>query len=307
MSIAPLTDMDSGPLMEGLVEKLRSMTENKDLSIKTTEIPDGAMKGRVMIEVQTKAGFRLLELPPELRERIYGYVFAEPTAIQIGISSTMFRDEGFHPPKTYGTVKLTCGPNFRNDKTHKGQSWNGRTAKWTGGPPNPLSLLLVNKEIHAEATPVAYRTNRFVFQNNVFNRVDRFVETIGSSVQHLGEVEFRKIGSIKQLKHIMYALRDAGALRRLYISRRFIFLNVVHDARDAKDPDSWACAFHRLIRLFLVDLKKKYNASNRLWKVSDVVQFIDDPLGWESDTFKVGFPAFEVAFREIARAYLDEE
>ena len=300
--------MPNSVSLERMVEQLRSQNHN-DFSIKTTVVPDGTMQGQLIIEVQTKVGFRLLDLPPELRERIYGYVFAERKGYQIDIYSGSFsRKRGVERGPTEST-KLVCGPNFRNRKTHMGQIWDHQTAKWIGGPPSGLSLLLVNKQIHHEAAPVAYRTNRFIFKNEVFSRVDRFVEVIGTSAKHLGEVEVQKVRGFKQLKQILGALENASGLHRLYLPERLVYREAKEAAKDPQDPESWACAFHKVIRLFLMELKKKYKASNRVWRVSDIVQFtrgtawLNDMAGQSREDFEV----FEGAFREIARAYLDEE
>ncbi|PPJ56977.1 hypothetical protein CBER1_00497 [Cercospora berteroae] len=308
MSTTPAHNKGTKIPMERLVRQLRLSKKNKDLSFRTTVIPDGAMKGRVIIEVLTKAGFRLFDLPPELRERIYGFVFAEPTGYKIDIYRSSIRMDAQRDfLEGIFLKKVVHGGDFRNVRTHKGQKWDDQRLKWIGGPPNVLSLLRVNRQIHAEATPVAYGTNRFVLYSNKFACAQRFIRVIGPSAQFLRDIQIRDISSLKQLHHILMALSNAPGVRRLVVPDLLATVSARSAAKNHDNPDSWACAFHKVIRLDLMDIKKKYKASNRCWRASDFIQFANESAPLDVAQLDKDFEIFEAAFREIARAYLDEE
>ena len=288
--------------MDQVVLRLQADPENRDLCFKQTIIIDGTGKGRYMIEVLSMVGFRLLELPPELRERIYGFALPQPTTYDI---------------KTYTTMDATCNRasktkvvstnTFLSHDSHRGQKFDHANAKWRGGPPSELSLLLVNKQIHAEATPFFYRSNCFRFHTKIGARINLFIETIGPSVQHLGEIKLDKV-SIPQLKEVLVLLKAATGLRKLHLGMEgdsLLLKQVAGKAKDEGDPVSWACAFNKVVSNFLIELKKAYRASNRSWKAADVVQFVKSDSRFVSAT-KWKVDLFEETFREIARGYLED-
>lgn len=285
---------------EELVKQLSWKIDNAHLRFTVVTVLDGALKGQVVIQGIPRVGSLLLDLPLELRDRIYSYVFARQTDITI---------------KSYAGrngVKLVSGSDFRTPSCHPGQKWNRLQGKWNGGPPSEFSVLLANKQIHAEATPVAYRLQAFKFRSHPSVRVPHFVELVGTSVRHLGVVKLENT-NIQGFKAILQALKGATGLHKLHIpAHDFVFEHIKYKAKNFDDPVSWACAFNKLISNFLLDLQKAYKASNRSWKAVDVVQI---ERTWYTDRSSMRYryskkmlselDLFEAAFKEITAGYLE--
>ncbi|KAI5368134.1 hypothetical protein Slin15195_G032670 [Septoria linicola] len=302
--------------IDRLIQQLLGYPNNSSsLGIRATTIPDGIMKGKVVIEVVTKAGFRLLDLPRELRERIYDFTFERPGKLEIKDISWYKYDRmnGRWPSGNKGNKhRKVIGAGLRDKQAHLGQDWDSNLAKWIGGKPSEFSLLLTNKQIHAEATPTAYRANHCVFRTRVTTSLPMFLNVIGPSIKYLQEISIgnddrphKDLLSLAQLRDHLVVLKAATGLRKLYlVPDKLVLLWAKVRAKDPSNPDSWACAFNKIVSNFLLDLKKAYKASGWSWKAADVIQFVD--TGRPSETEKQQLAQFEAAFREIARGYLED-
>lgn len=298
---------------DALVKKLSSDLDTAHIRFIATTVLHGALKGKVVIHGESRIGCLLLELPLELRERIYG--FALPNS------------ETFHIKKRRypGTLE-----DKDSDSAHEKLLKSLQRSRVRA-----LSLLMVNKQIHAEATPLVYRSNCFEFKKNIGSKIHPFIKLIGPSVQHLGEVKLHHI-SIPQLKEVLVLLKPATGLRKLHLPIGQTYLNlagsphsrlyqydllldqVKRKAKVKDDPVSWACAFNKVVSNFLMDLNKAYKASDRSWKAADVVHFVRfiphrRPVHWSEESHRrtrlkleADLDKFEETFREIARGYLED-
>ncbi|KAK4614061.1 hypothetical protein CLAFUW4_09474 [Fulvia fulva] len=123
--------------------------------------------------------FRILDLPAELRLRIYEYVLKEQDTISI-----LYINRTISP----GVYKMEfVRPGHRRDKHHRGVIWDRRSRGWVPAPPSPTALLLVNKQINAEATKVLYGSNRFKFADLFCLR--EFIELLGDRAQWFQHIE----------------------------------------------------------------------------------------------------------------------
>ena len=124
----------------------------------------------------TDAG-NLERLPPEIRKQVYTHLLMEPKTIAI---------KRYINPKAYKSGEVARMNHHRKaDRSRK--VYDRRRKTWVEAPPSTTSILLVNKVICQEATPVFYGSNDFCFDNA--GALQDFLAWIGQSRQHLRHVE----------------------------------------------------------------------------------------------------------------------
>ncbi len=154
--------------------------------------------------------FRFMDLPAELRTDILTIVLKEQTTIAISILKTTGRDH--RPVRTsHSSIRL-----------HSSFSWNKQCGKWLGMPPASLAVARVSKGMAQEALPLAYGTNKFGFDTT--SDAHLFLETIGSSKQHLRYAAFAKDCGYTQNygRKLFEGLLSADSLRSVEINHKMI-------------------------------------------------------------------------------------
>lgn len=301
----------------------REGAHNDRFRLNAVVIPDGTFKGHTVLmvvanrpEVDTpKHPFRLMDVPPELRLRIYGYVL---TLGEEGKEGRVTLDTYNWSPLGEGETRQKCvTKGFKrshNSPWHKDLMWAKQEAKWVGGEPSPFSLLLVNKQINVEATPIAFSSNCFKIKS--ISVALSFAKTVGVNVKHLTKIHLR-LGSLPLFEKTLKALSDANGLRTLYLSDIFILNELRGRAQDKDDAASWAEVLNSgtSIRSLLLSAQATYRAKALKWLALDIVQ-IGYEKNWRSHTQadfeeerqnKRRLPEFLKAFRKLANEYLREE
>ena len=119
----------------------------------------------------------LEKLPPEIRKQIYTHLLVEPKTIAI---------------KRYINVRAYKSGEVARMSHHRmagrrNKVYDRRRKAWVEAPPSTTSILLVNKLISQEATPIFYGSNDFFFNNAVV--LQDFLAWIGQSSHYLRHVE----------------------------------------------------------------------------------------------------------------------
>ncbi|SMR62997.1 unnamed protein product [Zymoseptoria tritici ST99CH_3D1] len=227
--------------------------------LKTTIISEGEMKGKVLIEVVADTGFRFLDLPTELRDRIYRLILvhADP------VSLTGHTVDG----KLQARSGRNLPPSMR--PSHTLRVWDVRRRTWSSGEASSFSILSVNKQIHNEATPVMYGAH--TFRQNSSTALALFVGGIGSSAKYLTAVDFGggTNTSWSNLRNGLIALKNAPNLRKMIFEDKML-LNALRQHTSHHDVPRPAVAMSDCLFVVLPKLQKALEASGRAWKAVDV-------------------------------------
>lgn len=170
-------------------------------------VADGPFKGRnVLMLVPTTEAFRFMDLPPELRNRIYRYV--------LGSSSHFFSKSrrGKNGSKEKGR-RLRAQQYIR--QTHRNAPGYTRAIK-------NESILTVSKEVTREVAPMLYGAEAFNFDSS--RKLKHFVSGIGSMVVYLRDICIWKI-SQSTLRTACNALKKASSLCALIIYYEILRMN----------------------------------------------------------------------------------
>ncbi|KAF7194336.1 hypothetical protein HII31_04369 [Pseudocercospora fuligena] len=301
----------------------REGAHNDKFRLNALVIPDGTFKGHTVLMVVAnrpdvvtpKHPFRLMDVPPELRLRIYGYVL---TLGEEGKEGRVTLDTYNWSPLGEKDTRQKCvTKGFKrshNSPWHKDLMWAKQEAKWVGGEPSPFSLLLVNKQIDIEATPIAYSSNCFKIKS--ISVALSFAKTVGVNVKHLTTVHLR-LGSLPLFEKTLKALSDANGLRTLYLSDIFILGELSRRAKHKDNAASWAEVLNSgtSIRSLLLAAQATYRAKALKWLALDIVQvgyerFCRPHVPTEVEEERQNrekLPDFIKAFRKLANEYLLEE
>lgn len=151
----------------------------------------------------------LEKLPPEIRRQIYTHLLVEPITIAI---------KHYISPNAYKSGEVTRMDHHR--KVFRARKVLDRCRKaWVGAPPSTTSILLANKSIFHEATPVLYGDNHFFLDSAGI--LQDFLAWIGQSRQHLRHVEVDGRGIMhnetwKAMDRSLRLLESSHSLRALH-------------------------------------------------------------------------------------------
>jgi len=154
----------------------------------------------------------LEKLPPEIRKQIYTHLLVEPKTIAI---------KRYINPKAYKSREVARMNHHRKSDRNR-KVYDRRRKAWVEAPPSTTSILLVNKVICRQATPVFYGSNDFFFDNA--GALQDFLAWIGQSRQYIRRVEIdgndgrgiRYNASWKALDRSLGLLESAKGLRALH-------------------------------------------------------------------------------------------
>lgn len=149
-----------------------------------------------------QAHIRFMDLPAELRNMVYEFIFTEHKDIAITTFTSKY------------TSRRPSREGFKHYHLHKGMVWDTRKGKWIGQTPSAHSLLGVSRQIQAEAAPVAYGDNEFAF--DTLQSMKTFLDSIGSMCQLLKHVGLRCVGYHKSVaSSAFHRLKPANNLKSL--------------------------------------------------------------------------------------------
>lgn len=166
---------------------------------------EGALAGRhilVLNPVEVSEHFRFMDLPAELRQMVYEVMLEEDGPIKLSSHKPVHQ------------AKRVVGESFRLRDSHKDLKWDNTTGKWFGKKPSYHSVLRVNKQVHEEAVPVAYGSNRFGVADMAVLKI--FLNAIGDMCKHVKHLEIYDTSyTVTRSNSCFRALRGAVALRSI--------------------------------------------------------------------------------------------
>ncbi|KAM0723512.1 hypothetical protein Q7P37_000499 [Cladosporium fusiforme] len=214
----------------------------------------------------------LESLPVEVRQKIFSLVLVERNPIDIDVYNARGQEI---------RLGVARSDHHRNPK-HRGHIYVGRTQGWVPVVSSNAGLLGVSKQTQAEAAPLFYGDNSFVFSNA--NAPERFMKQIGG-------------GMTGQLRHVSILGRSTSSINthksmHASIHRSLKPLVAAKDLRTLGVPHYYFCPSHyaprqdkempldyeRAVELFvkhslplLQSLKASYEARNLTASVLDLV------------------------------------
>ncbi|KJX96400.1 hypothetical protein TI39_contig632g00004 [Zymoseptoria brevis] len=264
--------------------------------LKMTTIPDGSMKGKVIIEVLPAVESRLFDLPPELRERIYRVILVRSRPVILSTSRTQ-----------KCRIRVVSGMNFRSEDHHTYQKWDKEKGKWNFYSASWIDLIRVNKQIHREAAPIAYGANTFTQNGSI--ALTHFVPLIGSAIHHLATIDFGAKCTWSNIKDTLVELRTATGLRKLIFHETMLFgplklkIDKLDPAARARDLKRAARKVSTTLRVLLPGLQEAYKASGRTWMAADVPVLQSDER-WAGEMGSKDAQEFMEMVRKLNEKYL---
>ncbi|KAI5368300.1 hypothetical protein Slin14017_G033360 [Septoria linicola] len=175
--------------------------------LKQYTIMTGAMQGHRALILVPAGNFRLLDLPIEIRQMIYGYLLTREEPIKLKRYVGRLVQQSF----TQGTTKS--------------DGWNVELRKWRSREQHLLAITGVNKEIHQEAAEVLYSTNRFVFQDpQTLSLLSKLARGGTHHFRHI-ELSSSRGDSSGHLAAAINVLKDCASLRSVRLPHASVCYN----------------------------------------------------------------------------------
>ncbi|EME85642.1 uncharacterized protein MYCFIDRAFT_82619 [Pseudocercospora fijiensis CIRAD86] len=214
-------------------------------------ITEGSFAGRhvLMLEPVTDH-FRFLDLPPEIRNLIYDELLREHRPVRIAT----YKAKG----RARRAVRSTL------HQSHPGLTWNSKFGTWTGQASSAHVILQVNKQMLAEAAPIAYGSN--VFQLDDHRGLRDFLEGIGSMRAHLKQIRLLSpIYYSTVAITALHKLKDAKGLASLEFPRNMLSDNV--HAYKGITPQGLFNDCKQLLKVLCNHRKKQKDGFNELLEI----------------------------------------
>ncbi|KAK3707116.1 hypothetical protein LTR37_012285 [Vermiconidia calcicola] len=148
-----------------------NIQHNDAFVLKSTLLTDGSLADRHVIVLEPVQHFRFMDLPPELRSIIYGYVVGLGGEVSVPLPAS-------------GQARRWRRPGLMSTNLHLDQ--RDIEAKCKARRPNGLGLLRVSKQILAEAAPVVYDRHTFDFTRST---IASGLRTLGSMRQYFSHIK----------------------------------------------------------------------------------------------------------------------
>lgn len=169
-------------------------------------VTEGPLTGCNVLVLESTPGFRFLDLPPEIRNKVYGYLLEEANPIGIHTYSPV--------RKPVRSVRAGYVPGSYT--TRAGLTWDKETCKWIGEPPSAFALLRVCKQMLQETAPVAYGNN--TFSPRSFRDAHVWFNAIGSMRRYVRRFQLPERAHGRSHLHTIFSkLQTAVDLRSIIV------------------------------------------------------------------------------------------
>ncbi|KJX96403.1 hypothetical protein TI39_contig632g00002 [Zymoseptoria brevis] len=188
-------------------QQLVKVQTNSPHTMRSYTIGSGPAEGYRVLLLTPEAPSRIFDLPIELREMIYGYVLIDPNAIELKFFTT---------PGHQRIVQKSF-PDSDAARINEARDWDSRMNKWKRRNRNALSILLLNKQITAEAIKVLYGANTFRFDDGKVLKEFRYTLDLNHKTQHLRRLQLA-VPNVGDLRDALPAIVRIPSLRTLQLS-----------------------------------------------------------------------------------------
>lgn len=169
---------------------------------------EGPLAGQTILVLQHTATFRFLDLPPEIRNMIYGLLIDQPKAVTISSYKPIGKERRPMPlPST--------SAGYVSRRAHTRDRKNGKLL-YDQPHPRPHNLLRVCKQVQVETGFLLYGETTFSFCN--WSDASLFLSDIGSMRRFLRRIQFpmRSKGFSKS-RSVIKKVKDATDLQSFTI------------------------------------------------------------------------------------------
>jgi len=131
----PITEMSKYDTKSKDFFQIIDVRHQDAFTLRPLFINNGPLKGKHVLVLEPPQPFRFLDLPPEIRTMIYGFLFEENEPISI----IRF--------KIRGMPRRLVISSFMEVEKHRGLQWDAKVGTWINQPPSKLALLAVSKQL----------------------------------------------------------------------------------------------------------------------------------------------------------------
>ncbi|EGP83863.1 unnamed protein product [Zymoseptoria tritici ST99CH_1A5] len=183
---------------------------NSSQPLEAYTITSGQAKGYRVLLLAPASKLGLFGLPIELREIIYAHVLVNPLIVELKF---------FDPSPGKHRIVQKSFPDHTARYPDPSKDWDRHQGKWKTRGRNAISLLLLNKEITAEALKILHGAN--TFRIDCTRLLEHFLTELTGrgQVQHLRHMQIGKNTiSVGTLQEMLTTVELAPNLRTIQVS-----------------------------------------------------------------------------------------
>jgi hypothetical protein len=171
---------------------------------------EGPLKDRRMILLEPINVFRFMDLPPEMRNRVYGYLLESVVDLVLVISRP------YSPQRRVVNRSVTLQDYPIGIKNYRGFAREDpAVSKWYPEPLFNVGLLRVSKQVYAEAAPILYGSNTFSFNHATAIKATLLAMDRGRAFLRNVNLRYRGYAQIP-LKSSQHLLKNAAKTLRSF-------------------------------------------------------------------------------------------